>query len=250
MTREARVDKKLKRKRRLTLFIISLLLLAILFIILLTQTTFFDIKNIDIKGNSIIEEEKILLASGVNMGENIFKIDIDKLEENLLRHPYIKEVTIKRWLPDGIKIQVSERKETLVYHNNGSYIYIDNEGYVLNVLSEFKNKKIPLLESDLKLSAKTSEKVDYETFPQIKEILDMLNICNKNKYSFEISSILQENEDITLVLNSGTNVALGRLNEIEYKLRLIDTIVNDLQKKEILAKEILLNKGKNPIIVK
>ncbi|MBS4540084.1 FtsQ-type POTRA domain-containing protein [Clostridium sp. D2Q-11] len=250
MGRESRVDRKVKKKKRLTLLILSLLLLAILFIIVLTQTTFFHIKNIDIEGNNVLNDEKVLLASGLNIGENVFKIDIDTAENNLLRHPYIKDVEINRRFPDRVNVELKERKETLVYNNNGTYIYIDNEGYVLNILSELKEKQLPILKSDEKIIVKTSEKINFEKFAPIKKILQMLNLCNKNKYSFVIQSIVQKEDDITLVLNSGTNIAFGRLNDIEYKLRLIDEIVNDLQKKEILAKEIHLNKGKNPIIVK
>lgn len=250
MTKEVKVDNKLKRKKRITILIITILLLSILFIVLLTQTTFFHVKNIEVNGNFSIEKDKVLTALGINKGENIFRLSIDDIEDNLLRHPYIKQVKIDRKFPNKVMINLVERKETLVYEMNDTYIIMDNEGYVLNILSEFKNNEIPSLKSDKPLEVKTSEKVDFENYSWLKETLNLLNFCNKNNFSFNITSILLENQDITLVLNSGIYIAFGGLNDIEYKLRLTNEIVNDLQKKEIFAKEIQLNKGKNPIIVK
>lgn len=242
MKNKYKVDKKLKRRKIVITSMITVLLISLLFIILLTQTTFFDIKNIYIEDNNVIEDEKIILASGITKGESIFKINKSTIKKNLLNHPYIKDVDIKTKLPDGMKIKVSERKETLVYNDSGNYIYIDNEGFILNNLSKPKNKDIPILESDKRLNPKKDK--------YIFNILNLLNNHNKKNYDFKIEKIIKENKNTTLVLSSGINVALGGLNDIEYKLGFIEKIVKDLNEKNILAKEIQFNRGKNPIVVR
>lgn len=242
MKKQYKVDKKLKRKRIVVMIMLSIFFIALLFMILLTQTTLFTIKNINIENNNVIEKEKIILASGITRGENIFKINKKTIEKNLLNHPYIKTATIKTKFPDSINIDITERKETLVYDNNGNYIYIDNEGVILNNLSTKKDKNIPILESDDKLDPKEDE--------YISNILKLLNKHNKNKYEFNIEKIVKQNKNTTLVLSSGIKVALDGVNDIEYKLGFIEKIVNDLEEKNIRAKEIQFNRGKNPIVVK
>lgn len=242
MKKQYKVDKKLKRKRIVVMIMLSIFFIALLFMILLTQTTLFTIKNINIENNNVIEKEKIILASGITRGENIFKINKKTIEKNLLNHPYIKTATIKTKFPDSINIDITERKETLVYDNNGNYIYIDNEGVILNNLSTKKDKNIPILESDDKLDPKEDE--------YISNILKLLNEHNKNKYEFNIEKIIKQNKHTTLVLSSGIKVALDGVNDIEYKLGFIEKIVNDLEEKNIRAKEIQFNRGKNPIVVK
>ncbi|MGO1819630.1 MAG: cell division protein FtsQ/DivIB [Senegalia sp. (in: firmicutes)] len=242
MKKQYKVDKKLKKKRIVVMIMLSIFFIALLFMILLTQTTLFTIKNINIENNNVIEKEKIILASGITRGENIFKINKKTIEKNLLNHPYIKTATIKTKFPDSINIDITERKETLVYDNNGNYIYIDNEGVILNNLSTKKDKNIPLLESDDKLDPKEDE--------YISNILKLLNEHNKNKYEFNIEKIIKQNKHTTLVLSSGIKVALEGVNDIEYKLGFIEKIVNDLEEKNIRAKEIQFNRGKNPIVVK
>ncbi|MGO1369345.1 cell division protein FtsQ/DivIB [Senegalia sp. (in: firmicutes)] len=242
MKKQYKVDKKLKKKRIVVMIMLSIFFIALLFMILLTQTTLFTIKNINIENNNVIEKEKIILASGITRGENIFKINKKTIEKNLLNHPYIKTATIKTKFPDSINIDITERKETLVYDNNGNYIYIDNEGVILNNLSTKKDKNIPILESDDKLDPKEDE--------YISNILKLLNEHNKNKYEFNIEKIIKQNKHTTLVLSSGIKVALEGVNDIEYKLGFIEKIVNDLEEKNIRAKEIQFNRGKNPIVVK
>ncbi|MGO1652605.1 cell division protein FtsQ/DivIB [Senegalia sp. (in: firmicutes)] len=242
MKKQYKVDKKLKRKRIVVMIMLSIFFIALLFMILLTQTTLFTIKNINIENNNVIEKEKIILASGITRGENIFKINKKTIEKNLLNHPYIKTATIKTKFPDSINIDITERKETLVYDNNGNYIYIDNEGVILNNLSTKKDKNIPILESDDKLDPKEDE--------YISNILKLLNKHNKKKYEFNIKKIIKQNKNTTLVLSSGIKVALDGVNDIEYKLGFIEKIVNDLEEKNIRAKEIQFNRGKNPIVVK
>ncbi|MGO1371646.1 MAG: cell division protein FtsQ/DivIB [Senegalia sp. (in: firmicutes)] len=242
MKKQYKVDKKLKRKRMVVMIMLSIFFIALLFMILLTQTTLFTIKNINIENNNVIKKEKIILASGITRGENIFKINKKTIEKNLLNHPYIKTATIKTKFPDSINIDITERKETLVYDNNGNYIYIDNEGVILNNLSTKKDKNIPILESDDKLDPKEDE--------YISNILKLLNEHNKKKYEFNIKKIIKQNKSTTLVLSSGIKVALDGVNDIEYKLGFIEKIVNDLEEKNIRAKEIQFNRGKNPIVVK
>ena len=242
MKKQYKVDKKLKKKRIVVMIMLSIFFIALLFMILLTQTTLFTIKNINIENNNVIEKEKIILASRITRGENIFKINKKTIEKNLLNHPYIKTATIKTKFPDSINIDITERKETLVYDNNGNYIYIDNEGVILNNLSTKKDKNIPILESDDKLDPKEDE--------YISNILKLLNEHNKNKYEFNIEKIIKQNKHTTLVLSSGIKVALEGVNDIEYKLGFIEKIVNDLEEKNIRAKEIQFNRGKNPIVVK
>jgi len=78
----------------------------------------------------------------------------------------------------------------------------------------------------------------------------LLNNYNEKEYSYKIKTIIEQDKNTTLVLNSGINVALDGLNDIKYKLEFIEKIVKDLDEKNITAKRIKFDKGKNPIVIK
>ncbi len=58
-----------------------------------------------------------------------------------------------------------------------------------------------------------------------------------------------DNNNIMIELKDGIKVAFGPLNNVKYKLSFLNKILNDIEKKDIKVKQILLNKGDNPIVV-
>ena len=50
-------------------------------------------------------------------------------------------------------------------------------------------------------------------------------------------------------LNNGVKVAFGTIDNVKYKLSFLFNILEDVEKRNINVKQILLNKGSNPIIV-
>src|SRR5690554_5659597 len=70
------------------ILIIFFLILSVLFLILL-GTEIFAIHKITVLGNRNIEYNEIVKLSGIEIGENIFKLDVKRVEENLKSNPYI-----------------------------------------------------------------------------------------------------------------------------------------------------------------
>lgn len=243
-----KVDKQIKKKK-LGLVIILLLLFLSTFIILYTQTTFFNVKNVDVIGNSTIEKEKIIMASGLIMGENIFKVNTSLMEDNLLLHPYIKSIEVSRKFPNKIKIDVLERRELSVISYVNSYIYIDEEGIVLNILSKRKEDKLPILMGLNIEKVNIGEKIVLNRDKNIDDILNFLDTCKKITLFKKIRK-LEFNKDfkVNMYLRQDTEVAIGYLNNVKYKLEFLNSIIDDSKKKNIKYKKIDLSKGDDAII--
>lgn len=222
-----------------------------LFIILLTKTTLFNLKQVNVEGNNIISNEKIELASGINLGENIFKINTERIESNLLNHPYIENAKVSRKLPNKIKISINERKEVVSIINKGSYIYIDNNGYILSIVTKRKNNEVPLVKGIDNDMLNIGSKIDLNNHVELNQILSLVNMYNKNEYIYKLDSIkLNPDNNVLLNIDTGTKVAFGVVNDVKYKLRLLNEILKDAKNKDIKPKVINLNKGTNPIIEK
>lgn len=184
-----------------------------------------------------------------NKGENIFRIDLDKSEESLKKLPYIKDCRVRRDFPDGIIIEIAERKDAAAIFKSGSVIYIDEEGYVLSIEEQKDDISLPLI---LGL-----EQIDYEIGRNIFDETSIENIEEFIVYSKELNLLdiikqmdFSDEKNIIIGLNSGTNVAFGPLNNVKYKLSFLNKMLEDIDNKNIKAKQILFNKGENPIIVR
>jgi len=245
-----KVDRKIKKKRTRLITIIILLVISIFFI-LYTRTSFFHISAIEVYGNEKIKDDKLILASGIMIGENIFKISLKMAEENILLHPYIKNVDIKRKLPDKIEISVDERKEIAVIDYAGSYIYVDEEGIILNILSEKDNSQIVEINGIEISNPRVSQKVEFNNEQIGDNILELLNESRKLGLSNSITTIsVDENNKVTFHLDDGGEVAFGTLDDVKYKLNFLVSILKELDAKNQGFKKIHLDKGENAIIIK
>ena len=232
------------------IFIILSLFIAIFFI-LSTRTNFFHISQIIVKDNQVVDDEKVIMASGIITGENIFKINIKKAEKNLLLHPYIKHVDIRRKLPNKIVINVTERKEALIVDYIGSYLYVDDESKILNILTEKKEDKLPEI-IGLKINnPSVGSTLEYEDEEMAEQVQFFLNICRELKLEETIRTIVfDENQNVSIEMKSGTKVAFGTLDNVKYKLSFLSAILEDLSKKNQSYQSIFLDKGSNAIIKK
>lgn len=244
-----KVDRKIRLKKIKLIFATLILLLAIFFI-LVTQTSIFNVKKILVNGNNEVSNDKISLASGIIMGENIFKADTKNAKENLLLHPYIKDVNIKRKIPDKIIININEREELACIKYMNSYVYVGLDGLILDILKEKKGNKVPLIEGLSIESPSIGSKAIYgkKNKKENNQIEEFFQVISKQGLKEQAKTITFNKNNIDIVTNTGINIAFGSPFNIEYKVKFLLETLKDLKGKNIKAKNIYLNKG-NDIIV-
>lgn len=239
--------KREKRKKRILNFIL-LLFMIILIYLFVFKTNFFDIKNIEITGNKKLSNDQIIKASICMKGKNIFKINKNYCEESIKKLAYVKNVKITRKLPSTINVEIVEREEVAIIPYIGAFIYIDEEGYVLKIEERKGDVKLPQI-FGLKLS---NLQVGDCIFDNVERSgnLDFLILGKDAKLLEQMKYINFSNEENTMIeLNNGIKVAFGPLNNVKYKLSFLSKILKDIEEKELVVKQILMNKGENPIIV-
>lgn len=244
-----KVDRKIKLKK-IKLISVTLILLLAIFFIVVTQTSIFNIKRILVNGNNEVSKDKISIASGIIMGENIFKIDTKNAKANLLLHPYIKDVNIKRKMPDRIIINIDEREELACLKHMNSYIYIGFDGLILDVLKEKKENKTPIIEGLSIESPSIGSKVIYikETKKEREQITNLIETISRQGLKEQIKLIKFDKNNINIITNTGINIAFGPPFNIEYKVKFLLGVLKDLKEKNINAKNVYLNKGSDIII--
>lgn len=242
----SRVERKMRRRRAFFRF---LLLIFTIFIIvsLGLNTNLFLIDNIKVIGNNKVSKDSIIKGSTINIGENQFKISKKAGEKSLLNLPYIKDVKIKRKFPKGIIIEVVERKEIAQFKSISSYIIFDIEGYILEI-RDSEDEKLPLLIGFDVVNKSPGDNIFLDA--EESDVLDFISEGHAIGLLRKIKSInLEDIDNINIALFDGIPVDFGSLNNVKYKLNLLNEILIDIEKKGISCKMIIMNKGENPIIV-
>jgi cell division septal protein FtsQ len=175
---------------KILIFYLALGFLGWNFFSFIFSSNFCNIEEVIIKGNDYLSEDEIFSKSQIKLGENIFKLDLKKSIDFLEQEPRIKEVEIKRIIPNKIIISLKERKSSAIVHIGEEYFSSTKEGMVLSKINRPEEKfGLPLvlgLEID---EIKIGEIIDK---PEFRAALESINsaevILPKIFYRVEILS--------------------------------------------------------------
>lgn len=198
--KSARVKKVKSIRKVFTWTILIGMLVGIL--VFLCESEMFDICNIEVTGNNQISKEIILELSQIDLNDNIFLTNAIKAKNKINENPYIKEVEIKRVLPDKIKIEIVEKEKAYILELDGTNAYIDNNGDILEI-STTKIEGLIILQgyTTLKENIEVGKTLNEEDVERLEDIQQILKSGEKAEIHNKIASInINDKNDYTLNL--------------------------------------------------
>jgi cell division septal protein FtsQ len=106
--------------------------------------TFFRLKNIEVSNAKRLNREEILTLVGVEAGQDLARMNLKQMGEQLTNNPWVETVRIHRYFPDRLSISITER-EPLAIVNMGYIYYLDKKGTVFKVLNEGDKLDYPVV---------------------------------------------------------------------------------------------------------
>ena len=108
-------------------------------------SSFFAIREIQVEGNRIVEDQRIIELAEVHKGDNIFSVDLRKAAAWIQMEPRIGAVEVKRKLPQRLLIRVEERSAVACMMAGKHLIDLDATGRVLERHDSWASLELPLL---------------------------------------------------------------------------------------------------------
>ncbi len=113
-----------ERARRVVMLTLRLLMLLVLVAAALAigrlverhvrTSPAFATRNISVEGLERLDEETVVGAAALAVGQNVFDTGPEDAEARLLRHPWIAEADVSRRLPDSFTVTVREHHAVVV----------------------------------------------------------------------------------------------------------------------------------------
>ena len=132
----AAVNARRRRRRtgRRTLHYILILLAAAAIMMLLSLTVLFRIETIEVTGSTRYAAGELLDASGVQVGDNLFRVSARGVEKRLTEQfPYVQSVKLRRILPAKLVVEITQAKPLGAVETAGGYVVICRDGRVLEI---------------------------------------------------------------------------------------------------------------------
>jgi len=206
---------------------IGIILLFIILVVIILGSSLFNIKKIEVTGNSRISNEMVISLSGLELYKNIFTFNklsvIGKIKENA----YIKNVKIKRKLPDTVKITVQEKTPRYIIQIADSYAYINNQGYILEISTEKENMPILTgITTDLS-NIKEGERLSVEDLKKMDMVIKICEIAKSNDLKDLITKIdITDDRNYTIILETeGKTVYLGDCSDLNTRMLYLKSVL-------------------------
>lgn len=218
------VHKKKKKNKKLIFKITkwtTLLLVLIGGLICFLLSPVFNIKNINVYGNSKISTETIVSLSGISIDENMFKIRKADVINKIKQNAYIETVEITKKMSNTVEIEVKERTTTFLINIGQGYVYINNQGYILEVSSE--KLELPIISGYITANADLipGNRLNNDDLEKLEVVLKIRDTAKSNEIlnlitEIDISDednykIIFGNDDKVAYLGDGTNLSTKML---------------------------------------
>jgi cell division protein FtsQ len=209
-----------------------LVLLGLLAVGVLIGLNIFEIKAVEVKGNDTMTADSVIALSGISKGENIFKVNLGQARKNLESDPLLEVIGISRAFPDKIKIEVRQRKPHGAIAYLGTYVIIDEKGFVLDERADLPAGQYPLVTGiDIQPSVKGKKLVGVDD-SKLKTMYGLLSALYDNKAMPYISEAnIAKAEDIKLLTGEGMEIDLGKPTELAKKAQWIACTIPELRSK-------------------
>ena len=213
---ELRRQKRKRRKARRKLVLLIMLVLTICIGILFTPL--FNLSEIEIEGNLKLTAEEIIKASGLVMGENIFKFKLKESGEKISKIPYVNSIRVERKLPGKIRIEITESIPMAYIPYNDKLIVTDYEGKVLEVKTEKINYAVPILYDFNLKSFSLGEKINEKDSEKLKKTLEITKNLYNNNLIEKVRSINSVDGEYFLNISEKLKITIGDGSDLSAKL--------------------------------
>lgn len=227
----AKAKKGKVRKQAKVLFGIIVFLVLL---VLLLCSPIFDIKNIDVEGNSELSKEKLISISSLQLHTNIFKFNKGLVKEKIKENAYIENVEVTRKLPSTVQIVVTERIPKYMLQFADSYVYINNQGYMLEISNEAL--ELPILigfTTDLS-NIKAGNRINVTDLKKMDMVIKIYEAAKSNGLGELITKIdISNDKNYAIILEKeGIKVHLGDCTELNTRILYLKSILETLQGKQ------------------
>lgn len=238
------IDKKRHSKTSIIIKLFLILAIIIAGIVFILVSPQFNVKNINVSGNSHVDSQTIINLSNIEKDKNIFSFSRKNIMSNILQNPYIEQVYIRRSLPDTIEIIVKEREATFNIQYGNAYIYINNRGYILETSNEKIEKPIIYGISSKEEELKPGLRLCEEDLDALSDILKIMEIMTNNELAQLVTKInIEDKEDYVLELETEQKtVHIGDISNLGTKILYVK---NMIEREKGIKGEIFVNEDLN-----
>ena len=224
---------EVQKRKKVFKKMVGLFLLFVLCAVIASFTPYFNIKKVNVTGNSRVSAQEIKAASGITSGSNIFHVKLSNVRRRIEEISYVHSVRVKREFPNQISIEIEESEPIAAAPYMGNYVLIDMYGKTLEQESKEKLEKLPeiVILSGLEIkNFELGEKIIVENERNLQIVLESLSELVHNSLIGNTNEIdlTDENGVVFKMNDSKLSVLMGDASDLPYRIKFLKEIMDKL----------------------
>lgn len=212
-------------------------------IFLFLRSPYFSVKHYVINGADRVSHEEII-ARSTQRSDNIFDLDLDKIQKAIESSPWIKEVGCTVKIPNTLVIDVVERKPIAFAPIGGKMWLIDGQGRVLQEDDGVCENLIAF--TGIEGIVAPGQFLDLRYDWGLKVISELGSLAQEKVIEVNVQSA-----ECMLIFNDGCKVFLGEEEPgSEAKVELLESLISELDEEGKIAEYIDLRFDKHAVKLK
>ena len=190
----------------------------------LLSASYFEIKEISVRGVKELTEKDILAMAKIQPRSNILAVSTDVVAGRIAVNPWVKHIYVGRELPDRLVLDVRERTPIALLKQAGNFYLMDREGVVFKKLSKGDDVDLAIV-----TGVNVEAKVQSALMTEALRLLETLSTSDRHALLGTVSEMhVDELFGLSVLTDKGLHLKLGREN-FAGKLHQLQIVLSDLE---------------------
>ncbi|KNZ43265.1 cell division protein FtsQ/DivIB [Acetobacterium bakii] len=217
MTRQAlreqrRIQRKKNKRKRIvkrsitTLVILALIGVISFFVYQAMEQGLFNVTEIEVVGNEIIDAQSVIDASGIQIGESIFLVDLNRANYQINALLNLDDLEITKIMPNKILVRMQESTPICAINFEDKVTYISRDYKLIENGDYLRKTDIPIIiGSESVTISDIGKKVVVEPYWRFDTIMNILKDLQDNSKLNKISEVrMTDNNTYEIVTKNGS----------------------------------------------
>ena len=187
---------------------------------------FFKVQSISVVGNSYVPTADICRIAGIYRGQHLLQVETDTAARTLTKDLRIEQAGVRRVFPNGIMIEVEERRPVAAIACEYGFLDLDRQGMVLNAHKQRESGSIPLLTGVTAQDRYIGDRVEEET---VQAALLYLSGLDEGELGQIVELRLSDPAKVVGCTVNAVEIRIGRLERLDEKIKTTKVFLQDLR---------------------
>ena len=211
-----------------------------------TKSPRFAIKTVTVEGAQRLTPEDVAKAGAVNVGANVFLLDLDEARSKIEHEPYVAKATVTRRLPSTVSIQIVEREPSAIVSVGDELYLATREGEIFKQVADGDPTDLPLV-TGIDSAGLVNDREGASIL--VRRSFDVIDQIDRSGISkrFPVQEVHLE-KDGSVKVTVGQEGILLVLGDGPYKAKLEEAqrVLAELEKRKTKASILFLDAGSSP----